>query len=132
MTTAKNTAASIPKVTDLIAGFETLGRVHVIASNAGVVLESYGTFGGFSKAGPFYNVQTQDLDMHIKWPELTSAFALIKPSHMDGQTTYSVQFFGRSGQSCFKVFLYKSISGSEDVERAIAAWEGICSEFAKD
>jgi putative heme utilization carrier protein HutX len=116
---------------ELIGRIAELGRVHVIASNEGVVLETYGTFGGFSKAGPFFNVQTKDLDMHIKWPELTSAFALIKQSHMDSQMTYSIQFFGRKGQSCFKVFLYKAISGAENVEDAIAVWETMREEFRK-
>jgi hypothetical protein len=59
--------------------------------------------------------------MHIRYRELGSAFAVEKPSHMDGRdatdqppapgplagrrTTVSFQFFDRAGNSAFKVFL---------------------------
>ncbi|CAN5194163.1 N/A [soil metagenome] len=121
------------RVLDFIKRFEALGRVHVIASNEGCTLESYGYFGSFSVTGPFFNVQTETLDMHIMYKNLASAFALIKPSHQDGQTTYSLQLFTHSGKSAFKVFLYKSVSekGGSDVEAVIKTWEAIKAEFAK-
>jgi putative hemin transport protein len=101
---------------DLIRSLESLGRVHVIATNAGCTLESYGRFGGFSLTGPYFNVQTDTLDMHIRHESLAAAFALIKPSHQDGQTTYSVQFFDREGRAAFKVFVYKSVCASFGVK----------------
>jgi putative hemin transport protein len=120
------------RMLDLIQALESLGRVHVIASNEGCVLEAYGYFGGFSETGPFFNVQTKTLDMHIKHNELAAAFTLIKPSHQDGQKTYSIQFFTKSGRSAFKVFLYKSVSERDgtEVEQVVAAWEKIKAEFA--
>src|SRR5207249_2125307 len=80
---------------ELFESFEGVGKVHVIVSNACVTCETVGEFGGFSVWEEFFNVQSRSLDMHIRWPELGSAFAVEKPSHMDGGRTLSVQFFGR-------------------------------------
>lgn len=90
---------------ELIRGLETLGTVHVIVTNGGATLEAEGRFGNFSTWNEFFNVQTETLDMHIRWPELGSAFAVEKPSHMTGMNTYSIQFFDRAGAAAFKVFL---------------------------
>jgi putative hemin transport protein len=100
---------------ELIRGFEELGKVHVIVSNAGATLEAVGQFGRFSTWGEFFNVQTKSLDMHVRWPELTAAFAVEKPGHMDGTTTLSFQFFDRSGAAAFKVFL--NFGGGPSAER---------------
>src|SRR6202162_6660088 len=51
---------------DLIRSFEGLGAVRIIVSNACATAELAGSFGGFSKTGPFFNVQTSTLDMHIR------------------------------------------------------------------
>jgi putative hemin transport protein len=117
---------------DLIRAFENLGRVHVIASNSGCTLEAYGFFGGFSLTGPFFNVQTDTLDMHIRHQQIASAFALIKPSHQDGQTTYSVQLFDTEGRAVFKVFVYKSVTERDgaEIEAAVARWREIRDAFA--
>ena len=90
---------------ELVRGFEALGKVHVILSNGAATLEAVGQFGGFSTTGQFFNVQTDSLDMHIRWQQLGAIFAVQKPSHMDGQSTYSFQFFDGQGNSTFKVFL---------------------------
>lgn len=90
---------------ECIRAFEALGQVHVIASNGAVTLECFGTFGNFSTWGEFFNVQTKSLDMHIRHKELASAFAVVKPGHMDGVQTLSFQFFDTRGTSAFKVFL---------------------------
>ena len=51
-------------------------------------------------------MQTKTLDMHLRWPQLGSVFAVEKRSHMNDEvTTLSVQFFDRGGQAAFKVFL---------------------------
>ncbi|HNM46117.1 MAG TPA: ChuX/HutX family heme-like substrate-binding protein [Candidatus Sumerlaeota bacterium] len=121
------------KATELIKTFEKLGRVHVIATNDACTLEGYGYFGGFSLTGPFFNVQTDTLDMHIRHQALASAFSVIKPSHQDGQTTYSVQFFTKEGKSGFKVFLYKSVTEKEggNVQAVIQTWKDITAQFKK-
>jgi putative hemin transport protein len=90
---------------ELIRSFESLGSVHVIASNGAVTLECFGQFGNFSSWGDFFNVQTKTLDMHIRSTQLAAAFAVQKPGHMDGVNTLSFQFFDRAGASAFKVFL---------------------------
>lgn len=90
---------------ELLTRLESLGKVHVIVTNAAATLESVGHFGGFSTWGEFFNVQTKTLDMHIRWPNLGAAFAVEKPSHMNGVNTLSVQFFDKDGASAFKVFL---------------------------
>src|SRR5438309_7818659 len=78
---------------ELIRSLEEFGKVHVIVSNGGATLEAVGQFGNFSTWGDFFNVQTKSLDMHVRWPQLASVFAVEKPSHMDGRTTLSVQFY---------------------------------------
>lgn len=119
------------RITDLIQELDKLGRVHVICSNGDVVLESYGLFGGYSITGGFLNVQTDTLDMHIFHLRLKYAFALIKPSHQDGQTTYSFQFFNAEGRSAFKAFIYKSVAeaGGGEIEERKAAWQELREKY---
>ena len=89
----------------LIRGLEAFGPVRVLVSNGATTIEVVGRFGGFSTTGEFFNVQTDSLDLHIRWRELAAAFAVEKPGHVDGQATYGVQLFDRSGAAAFKVFL---------------------------
>ncbi len=100
-----STPLDIARWEELIRALEPLGIVHVIVSNGATTLESVGQFGGFSTWGPFFNVQTDSLDMHIRFQELASVFAVEKPSHMTGVTTMSFQFYDRAGNVAFKVFL---------------------------
>jgi putative hemin transport protein len=90
---------------ELIRCFEDLGIVRVIVSNGCATAELEGQFGNFSKTGPFFNVQTPSLDMHIRWQELGAAFTVEKPGHMDGVCTLSFQFYDKVGAAGFKVFL---------------------------
>ncbi len=99
------TELDIGRWEDLVRGLEDLGKVHVIVSNGSVTSEVVGVFGGFSTWGEFFNVQSQSLDMHIRFDRLAAAFAVEKPGHMDGVNTLSVQFFDRDGNTAFKVFL---------------------------
>jgi putative heme utilization carrier protein HutX len=101
---------------ELIRRLEDFGPVHVIVSNGAATLEAQGTFGHFSTTGDFFNVQTRSLDMHIRWRELGAVFAVEKPSHLGGHRTLSFQFFDRTGQSAFKVFL--GFGGSLPPEQA--------------
>ena len=100
---------------DLFLAFESVGTVHVIVSNGAVTCETVGEFGGFSTWEEFFNVQSKTLDMHIRWPNLGSAFAVEKPSHMDGGRTLSIQFFDRAGESAMKVFF--NFAGKPKPER---------------
>jgi putative heme iron utilization protein len=89
----------------LLLELETLGQVRVLVSNGATTLEVDGQFGGFSTTGEFFNVQTETLDMHIRWQQLAAAFAVEKPGHMDGAATRSIQFFDQAGAAALKVFL---------------------------
>jgi putative hemin transport protein len=90
---------------EIIRSLAELGDVRVIVSNGCTTVEVEGQFGGFSEAGPFFNVQTSSLDMHIRWKELGAVFAVEKPGHLDGISTFSVQFYDSMGAAGFKVFL---------------------------
>jgi putative hemin transport protein len=91
-------------------------------------MESVGPFGGFSTWGEFFNVQSKSLDMHIRFEELAAAFAIEKPSHMDGVHTLSVQFFDRAGAAAFKVFL--TFGGRPTAERQ-AQFDAVRERFRR-
>src|SRR5262252_878592 len=85
------TELDIARWEELLRSLEPLGQVRVLVSNGAATIEADGQFGGFSKTGDFFNVQTDTLDMHIRWKELAAAFAVEKPGHMDGTGTRSFQ-----------------------------------------
>src|SRR6516162_138390 len=74
---------------ELIRSLEALGSMRVLVSNGAATIEVDGQFGGFSTAGEFFNVQTDTLDMHIRWRELAAVFAVEKLGHLDGIATRS-------------------------------------------
>ena len=90
---------------ELLQNLEAFGAVRVLVSNGASTIEVDGQFGGFSTAGEFFNVQTDTLDMHIRWQQLAAVFAVEKPGHMDGMATRSFQFFDQTGSAALKVFL---------------------------
>jgi putative hemin transport protein len=90
---------------ELFRGLEGFGSVRVLVSNGAATIEVDGQFGGFSTTGDFFNVQTDTLDMHIRWRELSAVFAVEKPGHMDGMATRSFQFFDSTGVAALKIFL---------------------------
>jgi putative heme degradation protein len=113
---------AISRWEELFSAFEGLGKVHVIVSNGSVTCETVGEFAGFSTWGEFFNVQSKDLDMHIRYGQLGSVFAVEKPSHLEAEkplspeersntplherrATLSFQFFDKQGDSALKVFL---------------------------
>jgi putative hemin transport protein len=102
---------------ELFRNLELFGAVRVLVSNGAVTIEVDGRFGGFSTTGEFFNVQTDSLDMHIRWRELAAVFAVEKPGHMDGMATRSVQFFDHSGAAAVKVFLNFGESISPEREK---------------
>ena len=89
----------------LLESLEPFGSVRVLVSNGAATIEVDGQFGGFSRTGEFFNVQTETLDMHVRWKELAAVFAVEKPGHLDGTATRSIQFFDRTGAAALKVFL---------------------------
>jgi putative heme iron utilization protein len=111
----RSTELDVSRWEELFTALEELGQVHVIVSNASVTCEVVGQFGGFSRWGEFFNVQSKTLDLHVRPARLGSAFAVIKPSHMDGGRTLSVQFYDAAGDSALKVFL--NFGGKPSAER---------------
>jgi putative hemin transport protein len=96
---------AIARWEELLRSLEAFGSLRVLVSNGATTIEVDGQFGGFSTAGEFFNVQTETLDMHIRWRQLAAVFAVEKPGHMDGTSTRSFQFFDQTGAAAFKVFL---------------------------
>ena len=99
------TELDVARWEQLLRSFEALGPVRVLVSNGATTIEVDGQFGGFSTAGEFFNVQTDTLDLHVRWQQLAAALAVEKPGHMDGMATRSFQFFDQTGAAAFKVFL---------------------------
>ena len=114
---------------ELLRALEEFGKVHVIVSNGAVTMESVGQFGGYSTWGEFFNVQSKSLDMHIRWGELAAAFAVEKPSHMDGVNTLSVQFFDRAGAAAFKAFV--TFGGQKAPPERLAPFAALRERFRK-
>jgi putative heme iron utilization protein len=122
------TELDVARWEELITSFEALGTVRVIVSNGCTTAEMEGQFDGFSKTGPFFNVQSQTLDMHIRWQELATAFAVQKPGHLDGINTLSFQFYDRAGAVGFKVFLNFGEALSAD---RVELFERLRANFSK-
>ena len=114
---------------ELIRAFEPLGKIHVIVTNGAVTLESFGAFGNFSTFGEYFNVQSKDLDMHVRFAQLAHAFAVEKPGHMDGVNTLSFQFFDPEGRAAFKVFL--TFGGAKPTPERRAQFDAIRDRFAR-
>jgi putative heme iron utilization protein len=112
----------------LLRALEEFGKVHVLVSNGATTIEAVGVFGGFSTWGEFFNVQTDSLDMHIRWSQLRTIFAVEKPSHMSDVTTLSFQFYDRAGDAAFKVFL--NFGGKCPPEKA-ARFRALRDEFRR-
>lgn len=113
---------------DVFRAFEPLGPVRVLVSNGATTVEVVGRFGGFSTTGGFFNVQTDTLDLHIRWRELGAVFAVEKPGHMDGSATHSVQFYDRAGAAALKVFV--TFGGPADPDR-VRQFTGIRDAFGR-
>ncbi len=69
------------------------------------VSETFGTFGGFSRSGPFPNVATDSLHLHIRVEKIATIFALNPTDESNNPGMRFVQFFDSEENSCFKVFL---------------------------
>jgi putative hemin transport protein len=100
---------------DLMEGLTGLGPMRVFVRSKAAVIESVGTFGGYSETGPFFNVQTDSLDMHILADEIGPIYAVEKRGHDSDIVTHSFQLFDLRGDAAFKAFLW------EDFPRVPAA-----------
>lgn len=117
---------------EIIRAFERLGRVMVLVSNEGAILEANGNFGGFSKEMGFLNIITDTLDVHVRPEKLASAFAYVKKPHMGSNITHSIQFFSERGEACLKVFVLDYVAKQEegrDYAQQVKTWEEIRDEF---
>ncbi len=115
---------------DLMASLPELGVMRVFVRSRAAVIESVGQFGGFSEAGPFFNVQTDTLDMHILHAELGPIYSVRKIGHDSAFVTRSFQFFDHAGDAAFKAFLWEDFP---DVPAArVDAFEALTRRFARD
>jgi putative heme degradation protein len=92
---------------ELMEALPSLGLMRVFVRSKAAVIESVGTFGGFSETGPFFNVQTDTLDMHILHDEIGTIYAVEKRGHDSDNATHSFQFFDIRGDAAFKAFLWE-------------------------
>jgi putative hemin transport protein len=92
---------------ELMDALPGLGVMRVFVRSRAAVIESVGVFGGYSETGPFFNVQTDTLDMHILHAELGPIYSVRKVGHDSDFVTHSFQFFDRSGDAAFKAFLWE-------------------------
>jgi putative heme iron utilization protein len=90
---------------ELIESFEELGLVHIIIASGAAKLYGQGRFGQFNTFGDYITVQTESLDMYIRWGELKTAFAVERIGFRSGEPTLSFQLFDQAGTAAFKVYL---------------------------
>jgi putative heme utilization carrier protein HutX len=114
---------------ELMGELPAFGKVHVIVTSGAATMESVGAFGNFSTWGEFFNVQTKTLDMHIRWANVGCVFAVEKPSHMSGINTLSFQFFDKTGQPAFKVFL--TFGSSKPEPELLARFQRVREKYRK-
>ncbi len=113
---------------ELIEALPALGVMRVFVRSRAAVIESVGTFGGFSETGPFFNVQTDTLDMHILYDEIAAIFAVEKTGHDSTFATHSFQFFDRNGDAGFKAFLWDKFP--EVPAETIAAFRALTARLS--
>ena len=66
--------------------------MRVFVRSRAAVIEAVGRFGGYSESGPFFNVQTETLDMTSSRPRC-AIYAVEKRGHDTRIGTHSFQFF---------------------------------------
>ncbi len=114
---------------ELMNALPDLGTMRVFVRSKAAIIESVGQFGGYSETGPFFNVQTDTLDMHIFPAEIHAIYAVEKWGHDTETATHSFQFFDRAGDAAFKAFLWESYP---DVPAApIEAFRALASRLAQ-
>ena len=114
---------------ELVEALPDLGTMRVFVRSRAAVIESVGVFGGFSEMGPFFNVQTDTLDMHILHAEIASIYSVRKVGHDSDYATHSFQFYDKAGDAAFKAYLWEDfpavpagrVEQFEDLTRRFAA-----------
>jgi putative heme degradation protein len=96
---------------EIIRSLEAMGPLYVVVRNPTCVMEVTGAFGGFSQSGPWFNVATENLHLHIQLGGIQSAYLRIAPGP-GGSPSASAQFFDTAGESCLKAFAF----GAEKAE----------------
>jgi putative hemin transport protein len=91
---------------DLMDALPEFGPLRVFVRSRAAVLEVVGQFGGYSETGPFFNVQTDVIDMHIIPEEIAALYAVEKWGHDTEFVTHSFQLFDRHGDAALKAFLW--------------------------
>jgi putative heme degradation protein len=114
---------------ELMEALPALGPMRVFVRSRAAVIESVGTFGGFSETGPFFNVQTDALDMHILHAEIAAMYAVQKIGHDSDFATRSFQFFDRQGDAAFKAFLWENFP--EVPQATIDAFQRLARRLAQ-
>ncbi len=114
----------------IIRDLKSLGRVHVIVNSGSAIMENFGKFGGFSNAGPFLNVNGQNLHMHIFINQIKSLFAVRKPFDEPEKQNVSIQLFNQEGVAAFKVFAHGAIPEPDvSLEAQVVAWQSIVDTY---
>ncbi len=120
------------KVEEIIRSLEALETLYVVVRNAATVMEVKGKFSGFSHSGPFFNVASENLHMHLKLGKIQRVFAVHAPGREEGAAPMvSIQFFDDSGASCLKAFVLPALVEADGAELSarIAQWETLRSDF---
>jgi putative hemin transport protein len=115
---------------ELMESLPGLGVMRVFVRSRAAVIESVGEFGGYSETGPFFNVQTDTLDMHIIHGEIGSIYSVVKVGHDSSFVTHSFQFFDKSGDAAFKAFLWEDYP--KVPAHRVEAFVELTQRFAED
>ena len=114
----------------LIRELEKLGRAHVVVNSGAAIMETFGEFKNFSTAGPYLNVSSRDLHMHIYVKRIAKIFAVKKPLDVSAEPNCSLQFFNSEGDSAFKVFIHAQIpSRTLGLDQQVKVWEQLQDEY---
>jgi len=92
---------------ELLEALVEFGPMRVFVRSRAAILEVVGTFGGLSETGPFLNVQTDTIDMHILADQVAALYAVEKIGHDTDIVTHSFQAFDAFGDAAFKAFLWE-------------------------
>jgi putative heme iron utilization protein len=114
----------------LIEALPGLGPLRVSARSRGAVIEAVGTVVKVSENGPYLDLRTEALTLHVRRGDLASAYALEQTDGETGAATYSWQFFDRQGDAALKVSLWDSFP-DVPAHRA-AAFCDLTGRFAAD
>ena len=114
---------------DLMEALPGLGVMRVFVRSRAAVIESVGEFGGYSETGPFFNVQTDTLDMHILHAEIGPIYSVRKVGHDSNYVTHSFQFFDKAGDAAFKAFLWEDFP-NVPAER-VEAFQSLTHRFSE-